>query len=180
MDKHLVRMSKYLSLVLRHKPEAAGVTLDANGWINIDTLLAGCKASGHPVQRHEFDEIVATNEKKRFTVEGNRVRAAQGHSVDIDLGYKAVEPPETLFHGTAVQFLDSIKRDGLKSQKRQHVHLSSNIETATNVGERRGKAAIITVKAKEAYAAGVLFYQADNGVWLADAVPSKFLQIAVS
>lgn len=179
MDKKLVRISKFLSLVLRHKPEAAKIELDTNGWVDITVLLNACRDVGTPITRDQFDEIVATNEKKRFTVKGNSVRAAQGHSVNVNLGYKAVEPPEILYHGTAMQFVDAIKREGLKPQKRQHVHLSSNTETASSVGKRRGEAVILIVKAKEAHIAGISFYTADNGVWLADAIPSKFLKTEV-
>lgn len=175
MDKNLVRMSKFLSLVLRHKPEVAGLALDENGWIGIDELLAGCKTAGHMISRSAFDEIVVTNEKKRFTVEGDRVRAAQGHSVDIDLGYQPVKPPDVLYHGTATQFLDSIRKTGLQPQARQHVHLPSSLITAVDVGKRRGEAAIVAVKAKQAYEAGVLFYQADNGVWLSEEIAPQFL-----
>lgn len=175
MDKNLVRMSKFLSLVLRHKPEAAGVTLDENGWINIDELLKGCKANGCSIPRSVFDEIVLTNEKKRFTVLGKRVRAAQGHSVDVDLKYMPVEPPEFLWHGTAQPALSGIKKEGLKSQSRQHVHLSADLSTAEKVGSRRGKPVILLIKAREAHAKGVKFYLADNGVWLADAVPYEFV-----
>jgi putative RNA 2'-phosphotransferase len=179
MTKDLIRMSKFLSLVLRHKPEAAGVTLDDNGWVNISTLLAGCRANGHAISHEEFDQIVRENEKKRFTVEGQRVRAAQGHSLDVDLQYKPVEPPELLYHGTVFTALDGIKQSGLKSQRRQHVHLSADTQTAETVGSRRGKPVIVVVSAQEAHKAGIKFYQADNGVWLADAVPYKFLKFAV-
>jgi putative RNA 2'-phosphotransferase len=179
MEKDLVRMSKFLSLVLRHKPETVGITLDDAGWVDIDKLLACLAQHGKFCPRHMFDEIVAKNEKKRFTVEGNRVRAAQGHSVDVDLGYKPVEPPELLYHGTIFTALDGIKQFGLKSQSRQHVHLSADTQTAETVGSRRGKPVIVVVRAQEAHKAGVKFYLADNNVWLADAVPYKFLNFAV-
>jgi len=180
MDKTLIRTSKFLSLVLRHKPEAAGVILDANGWVKIDDLLKGCKAHGHSVSRAEFDQIVRENEKQRFTVEGSRVRAAQGHSLNVDLQYDAVVPPARLYHGTVQTALDGIKKSGLKSQSRQHVHLSADIETAKQVGSRRGTPVILTVMAKEAHESGrVKFYQADNGVWLANAVPYEFIGIQV-
>jgi len=181
MDKDLTRCSKYLSKVLRHDPASAGITLDEAGWVEIDTLLAGAhEHGGLYISREMFDQIVAENDKKRFVVEGNKVRAAQGHSVQVDLGYEAVVPPDVLYHGTATRFLNSIKKEGLNPQTRQHVHLSADTETATKVGSRHGKVAIITVKAKEAHASGVKFYQADNGVWLSDGIPYTFLQIEVS
>src|SRR5271166_203167 len=119
MDKALTRSSKFLSKVLRHDPASAGVTLDEAGWVEIDTLLAGAhEHGGLYISREMFDQIVAENDKKRFVVEGNKVRAAQGHSVQVDLGYEAVVPPDVLYHGTATRFLNSIKKDGLKPQTR--------------------------------------------------------------
>lgn len=179
MDKNLIRMSKFLSLVLRHKPETIGITLGDGGWVEIDKLLAACKAHGRSIPRHVFDEIVATNEKKRFTVEGNKVRAAQGHSVDVDLGYEAKEPPELLYHGTVQPALAGIKQKGLIPGARQQVHLSKDTETATTVAQRRGTPVIITIRAKEAHDKGIKFYLADNGVWLADAIPYEYLSFAV-
>jgi putative RNA 2'-phosphotransferase len=180
LEKDLVRASKFISKVLRHDPSAAGVTLDRKGWVDIDALLAGVhEKGGMYVSREMFDKIVAENDKKRFVVEGNKVRAAQGHSVQVDLGYEAVEPPDSLFHGTATRFLNSIKQSGLQPGKRQHVHLSADIETATKVGQRHGKLAIITIDAKGAHKAGVKFYQADNGVWLSDPIPYGYCHICV-
>jgi putative RNA 2'-phosphotransferase len=180
MDKDLVRASKFISKVLRHDPKAAGVELDAQGWVEIDTLLAGIhEHGGMYVSREMFDKIVAENDKKRFVVEGNKVRAAQGHSVQVDLGYEAVVPPDVLYHGTATRFLNSIKQSGLQPGKRQHVHLSGDIETAAKVGQRHGKLAIITIDAKGAHGAGVKFYQAENGVWLSDPIPYGYCHICV-
>lgn len=174
-EKQLTRNSKFLSLVLRHKPEAAGVTLDGEGWIDIATLLKGCASHGHPLTREELDYIVENNDKKRFTIEGSRIRAAQGHSLEsVKIDYVAIEPPALLYHGTATRFLDPIMKDGLKKMSRTHVHLSETVETARNVGTRHGSVVIIPIKAKEMHHTGYLFFKSDNGVWLTDRVPARF------
>ncbi len=141
MNKKQVTTSKFLSQVLRHRPEAIGVTLDAEGWIAIDRLLAACSRHGKAVSREELDEVVRANDKRRFafSADGLRIRANQGHSIAVDLGLVPVEPPELLFHGTVARFLPSIRREGLVRGKRHHVHLSPDAETARRVGGRRGR-----------------------------------------
>lgn len=178
MNKDEVRTSKFLSLVLRHKPEEAGLTLDESGWCSVDDLLKGCASRGHRISRPELDQIVAENDKKRFQLsdDGRRIRANQGHSIQIDLGYEPQVPPETLYHGTATRFLDSIKKMGLIKGSRQHVHLSVLVETALKVGERHGKPVVISVNAGQMHRSGAPFYLTPNGVWLVDAVQPEYLR----
>jgi putative RNA 2'-phosphotransferase len=177
MDKDQVRTSRFLSLVLRHKPESAGLTLDEFGWCSVDDLLRGCALRGHEISREELDTIVAENGKKRFQLsdDGRRIRASQGHSIEIDLQYTPIRPPRTLYHGTATRFLDSIKKLGLIKGSRQYVHLSADLDTAFKVGERHGKPVVIPVKSGEMHLAGMAFYLTPNGVWLVEVVPPLYL-----
>lgn len=182
MTKDLTNQSKFLSYVLRHAPDAIGLSLDAQGWTSIEELLAKSAAAGKGITRELLDEIVATNDKKRFTLsdDGLRIRAAQGHSVEVALGVEAISPPETLFHGTATRFLASIREQGLKPGSRKQVHLSPDETTAIAVGQRHGKPVVLRVAAGEMHAQGYAFFRADNGVWLTDHVPPQFLtEIAV-
>ncbi len=174
MDKRLIKASKFLSLVLRHQPEAIGLSLDHAGWASIDQLVA--KSDG----RLSIDvilEAVAQNDKKRFAIsdDGRFIRANQGHSVNVDLGFEPVEPPTVLFHGTADRFLESILEQGLTAQSRQHVHLSPGRKTAVSVGQRHGRPVVLTVASGDMQAAGYAFYLSRNGVWLTDAVPPEYL-----
>ncbi|GGX27828.1 RNA 2'-phosphotransferase [Undibacterium squillarum] len=179
MRKDLVRSSKFLSLVLRHKPEAAGIQLDAQGWCDIDDLLQGVAQHRAPLSKETLMEIVATNEKKRFAISdcGQRIRASQGHSIEVSLDLQAVTPPATLYHGTASRFLDSILQNGLQKQSRQHVHLSASLDTAISVGSRHGKPVVLMINCQAMLAAGHLFYCSENGVWLTDSVPAAYLTL---
>ena len=172
------RISKFLSLVLRHEPGKIGLTLDAAGWADVDDLLAKLHSHGRSLSRTDLEEVVATNEKKRyaFSEDGRRIRASQGHSIDVQLGYTQKAPPDRLFHGTATRFVDSIKASGLIKGERHHVHLSADAETARKVGQRHGKPVILIVLSVEMQKAGHVFYQSDNGVWLVEHVPSGFLE----
>ncbi len=178
MTKRLQKTSRLLSQVLRHAPEKIGIMLDPNGWTPVDHLLDRLDQSGHPLSRADLNEIVSTSDKKRFTLsqDRTRIRAAQGHSVRIELDVPAVTPPEVLFHGTAVQNLGSILKEGLKPGRRQQVHLSADRETALKVGQRHGKPVILLVDAVNLHAEGRPFYRADNGVWLTDHVPANYLK----
>ena len=169
--------SKRLSYVLRHAPEEVGLTLGDGGWVSIDNLLSGFREKGWTMSRHELDQIVETNDKKRFTVsaDGLCIRAAQGHSVKIKSDLKAVTPPPVLYHGTAKRNLDTIMSEGLRPMSRQHVHLSLDVGTAEKVGQRHGKPIVLYVASGEMAAAGFDFYCADNGVWLTEKVPAEFL-----
>ena len=172
-----VRLSKFLSFVLRHQPDSIGLALDANGWANIDELIAKGNAAGTQFNREDLLHVVETSDKKRFSVsiDGVRIRAAQGHSVSVELGLLPQAPPPVLYHGTATRFVQSILAEGLKPQDRQHVHLSLDEATAHRVGSRHGKPVIFRVDALRMHADGFKFYVADNGVWLTDRVPPEFL-----
>ncbi len=175
----LIETSKFLSFVLRHKPEAIGLTLDAEGWANIDLLMACVVKSGHTLTRLTLQKIVETSDKKRFTIseDGLHIRAAQGHSTqDVTIMYVEKTPPEFLYHGTATRFLMSIREQGLLPGSRHYVHLSENKETATMVGRRYGKPITLKIKSLLMHRQGFKFYQADNGVWLTKSVPTVFLQ----
>ncbi len=171
MDKHLVNKSKFLSSVLRHNPGSIGITLDKNGWANVADLEAH-------ISLPDMETIVSDNNKKRFEFDASkaRIRAVQGHSVDVDLEYEPARPPAELYHGTTEDVLPLIKKGGLQKMNRLHVHLSADIPTAKIVAERRRKkTAILTVDTMQMYALNFKFYQAKNGVWLTDNVPAKFI-----
>ena len=171
------QVSKFLSLVLRHKPETIGIVLDREGWVPVDTLLAACRAHGRDISRARLDDIVATNPKRRFafSADGARIRANQGHSVEVDLRLEEKDPPEVLYHGTVQRFLPSIDAEGLKKGRRHHVHLSADVATARKVGARRGKPVVLKVDAGRMYQDGYKFFVSANGVWLTDSVPPGYL-----
>jgi len=173
-------ISKYLSLVLRHDPAAAGVTLDAEGWVGVDDLLAGAARHGFSFTQAELKEVVQTNEKQRFTLshDSQRIRASQGHSVSVDLGLTPETPPEILYHGTVDRFLSSIMDQGLDKRSRQYVHLSPDIETATRVGGRRGQPVILKIAAASMHSDGFRFFCSANGVWLTERVPPQYISRA--
>ncbi|MEU3902242.1 RNA 2'-phosphotransferase [Streptomyces goshikiensis] len=177
-DRRTVKVSKYVSKHLRHQPDRIGLVLDAQGWVEIDDLLRAAAAHGFHVSRAELDHVVATNDKKRFAVEGTRIRASQGHTVAVDLGLPESEPPAYLYHGTVTSALDAIRAEGLRPMARHHVHLSPDRETATRVGARRGRPVVLSVDAGAMRAAGHVFRISANGVWLADAVPPEFLRFS--
>jgi len=176
-EKENIKLSKFLSLVLRHQPEIIGISLDGQGWVGVSELLKKSAAYGKPFSLESLEYIVETNSKKRFAFSGDKrkIRASQGHSIDIDLGYQPQMPPEILYHGTATQFVESILKSGLDKRKRTHVHLSADRETARKVGQRHGKPVIFEVAAQEMLGAGHAFYLSENGVWLTDVVPAEFL-----
>ncbi|MEY9931880.1 putative RNA 2'-phosphotransferase [Catenulispora sp. GP43] len=177
-EKDIVRLSKRMSNWLRHHPEAINLTMDGAGWVSIDQLLANAAARGQRFSRAQLDEVVAQNNKQRFELDdtGTLIRARQGHSVPVELGYAAAEPPEVLFHGTAQSTLALIWRDGLLPMKRHAVHLSQDLETAVKVGSRHGKPAVLAVAAARMQAEGYPFFVTGNGVWLTDAVPAEYLR----
>jgi putative RNA 2'-phosphotransferase len=179
MDFDRVQLSKFISFVLRHKPESIGLTLDLEGWAAIEELITKSNAAGTRFQREDLLHVVETSEKKRFTLSGDRkrIRAAQGHSVNVELGLSPQEPPIILYHGTATRFTKSILSEGLSPQTRQQVHLSLDEVTAHHVGKRHGKPTILKVDALRMYAKGFKFFLADNDVWLTDHVPPEFLTL---
>lgn len=177
-DKELTHISKFLSLVLRHQPETIGIQLDQNGWTDVAELIEKASHHGMKFDRETLNLIVETNPKKRFAFNNTleRIRASQGHSVEIELGYTNQKPPEILFHGTGEKSVQSILNAGLEKRNRQHVHLSSNLETAIKVGQRHGKPFVFKVLAEQMYKDNFQFFLSDNGVWLTDHVPAKYLK----
>ncbi|PPS84207.1 RNA 2'-phosphotransferase [Streptomyces sp. MH60] len=171
-----VKVSKYLSKHLRHQPERIGLTLDEGGWVEIDTLIAAAAAHGFRFTREELDHVVATNDKRRFAVEGTRIRASQGHSIDVDLQLPSATPPPHLYHGTVARHLEAIRAEGLRPMNRHAVHLSPDRETATRVGARRGRPVVLPVDAAAMHRAGHVFHVSANGVWLTQHVPSRYLR----
>jgi putative RNA 2'-phosphotransferase len=172
-------VDRLLSLVLRHKPEEIGITLDANGWVLVSDLLKALKSHNMETTFAELEEIVKTNNKQRFAFNDNKtkIRANQGHSLQVDLQLKEQQPPDILYHGTAFQFLKSIKQNGLLKMNRHHVHLSTDIDTATKVGDRHGDAKILTIDSYQMYKDGFKFYKTSNNVWLTDSIPTKYITI---
>jgi len=177
-EKETKRISKFLSLILRHEPERVGLMLDEAGWTDVDDLLQAVNRHGVPLAPDQLKHIVATSDKKRFAFsdDGLRIRANQGHSIDVDLQYDPQIPPELLYHGTATRFLDSIRAEGLKRMERHHVHLSAETKVTVQVGSRHGKPALLLIRAGDMSRAGHVFYRSANGVWLVDHVPTGFIE----
>jgi putative RNA 2'-phosphotransferase len=178
----MVRVSKYLSLHLRHQPEKLGLTLQPGGWVVVAELLAACQREGFAITRDELNEVVATNDKKRFSFDptGLKIRANQGHSVEVDLQLQPQVPPAVLYHGTPERSSAEILAQGLKKMSRHHVHLSATVAEAIKVGARRGKPVVLVVDAAGLHAAGGVFYRSENGVWLIDEVPPERLRLLTS
>ncbi|WP_460200209.1 RNA 2'-phosphotransferase [Scytonema sp. NUACC21] len=177
-SSRLVKISKYLSKHLRHQPDRIGIQLAPGGWVCVNELLEACAKNQFPISRDELNEVVANNDKQRFSFDatGTLIRANQGHSVEVDLHFLPVVPPDVLYHGTGHKSVESILQTGLCKMSRHHVHLSRDIATAKTVGARHGKAVVFAVDAAAMHQAGYLFYCSDNGVWLVDAVPSQYLR----
>lgn len=177
-DRRLVKISKFMSKYLRHEPEGLGLTLAPGGWVNVDDLLKACEARNFPVSLAELKEVVARNDKQRFSFDptGTLIRANQGHSTEVDLQLAPATPPDVLYHGTGQKSVPAIMKDGLKKMARHHVHLSREVETARKVGARHGVPVIFEVDTRAMRAAGFEFYCSDNGVWLVDHVPMEFLK----
>lgn len=176
--KQHTKLSKFLSLVLRHKPEEIGVKLDDNGWINVSELINKMNDYGKFIDLETLKVIVDTNNKKRFAFNENKskIRANQGHSIEVNLEYSSKIPPAILYHGTGAKYVDSIYKSGLQKKNRHHVHLSKDLETAINVGQRHGKPVVFEINTQKMLAEGFQFFESDNGVWLIDEVPVKYLQ----
>ncbi|MDQ1037425.1 putative RNA 2'-phosphotransferase [Streptomyces sp. V3I8] len=175
-ERRTVKVSKYLSKHLRHQPERIGLTLDEGGWVEIGTLTAAAAAHGFRFTRAELEHVVAHNDKRRFAIEGTRIRASQGHSVEVDLGLPPATPPAYLHHGTVARSLDAIRAEGLLPMDRHDVHLSADRETATRVGARRGRPVVLAVDAGAMDRDGHVFRVSANGVWLTAAVPPRYLR----
>jgi len=177
MSKHHAETSKFLSLVLRHQPEAIGITLDVEGWANIPELIAAAANNGKLLDHNLIQAVVTTSDKKRFAIseDGLRIRAVQGHSTEtVDINYAEKVPPEFLYHGTATRFIESIRNQGLLPGSRQYVHLSQDEQTALAVGQRHGKPIVLRIEALRMHEQGVKFFQAENSVWLVELVPAAF------
>jgi putative RNA 2'-phosphotransferase len=178
-EKENTRISKFLSWVLRHKPHEIGLTLDENGWAGVNDLIEKSKDANVHLTIDILKHIVDTNSKKRFSFNEpkDKIRANQGHSIEVDLALTRQEPPEFLFHGTAERFAGSILENGIVKQERHHVHLSSDVKTAINVGQRHGKPVVFEIASGQMHKNGFEFFISDNGVWLTANVPSKYLTL---
>jgi putative RNA 2'-phosphotransferase len=173
------KLSKFLSLVLRHNPGLIGIQLNEQGWTDVETLLRKMNEFGKNIDIGTLNKVVEIDNKKRYAYNSDKtkIRASQGHSVKIDLGYSPETPPEFLYHGTASKFVDSILKSGIQKRGRHHVHLSPDIATAVNVGKRHGNPVVFEIKANEMFVQGFVFFISENGVWLTCEVPAIFLQI---
>ncbi|MDE7212381.1 MAG: RNA 2'-phosphotransferase [Lachnospiraceae bacterium] len=173
------KLSIFLSLVLRHNPDAAGISLDEHGWADVEELLEGICKTGRKIDKEMLAEIVATDQKQRysFNPEKTLIRANQGHSIPVDVELKEEKPPEILYHGTATRFLESIMKEGLKPMSRLYVHLSKDIETAKAVGQRHGKPVVLKVHSGKMHQDGRKFYLSANGVWLTGKVDAGYFEV---
>ena len=178
-EKAIVALSKFLSLVLRHKPQEIGIQLDEQGWVSVQDLLDEMKNHGRKMDIETLKHVVETNSKKRFAFseDGTKIRASQGHSLDVDLGYEPTEPPEILYHGTAKKSVESILSTGIEKRSRHLVHLSADIETAIKVGQRHGKPAVLIIKSREMHKGRHNFYLSANNVWLTEFIPPEFISL---
>jgi len=176
-EKERTRISRFLSLVLRHKPAEIGLQLDAQGWADVAELIEKGAIAGKIFTPQDLEEIVATNDKQRFAYNENRtrIRASQGHSIEVELQLEPAAPPEQLYHGTVEKFLQAIQSQGLRKVNRHHVHMSGDRATAEKVGERRGEAIILIISSGDMSRDGFVFYRSENGVWLTDHVPVKYI-----
>jgi putative RNA 2'-phosphotransferase len=178
MDRNLVRLSKFVSLVLRHQPEIAGLTLGQGGWVEIEDLVAGAGKAGVNLDPEALNDIVEREERKRFTIsdDGRRIRANYGHSLPVDLGLEPTEPPERLFHGTARHLVDAIAADGIARKGRHYVHLSGDEVTALEVGRRHGEPVVLRIRARAMHEDGFEFRLSESGIWLTRSVPPHYIE----
>lgn len=176
---NLDRLSVFISLVLRHKPDAAHITLDEHGWADVEELLKGINETGRKINMEVLENIVSTDRKQRYSFNQDKtlIRANQGHSVPVDVELKEQQPPEFLYHGTAVRFLDSIVNEGLKPMSRLYVHLSKDVETALKVGKRHGKPVVLKICSGEMSKNGYKFFLSENGVWLTKKVDVNYFEV---
>ena len=173
----LTQLSKFLSFVLRHQPESIGLDMDAQGWVGVEELIL--KSTKHRLTPALIRVLVETSDKQRFALsaDGSRIRANQGHSIELHLDLAPQVPPAQLFHCTAQRFLAAIQAEGILKRDRHHVHLSSDVAVAESVGQRHGKPVILVVAAERMAAEGFLFYLSANGVWLTDSVPPAYFSV---
>lgn len=180
-ERRLERLSKFISMILRHKPQVIGITLDEHGWANVDELIKGINETGEEIEfsKDTLETIVKTDKKQRYSFSQDKtlIRANQGHSVPVDVELEKKEPPKVLYHGTGSKFVKSIQEQGLLPMERLYVHLSTDVETVTNVGKRHGTPVIFQVNAEQMQKDGYDFFQSVNGVWLTKEVPAKYLEL---
>lgn len=180
-ERRLERISKFISMILRHKPEAIGITLDEHGWANVDELIKGINETGEEVKfsKDTLETIVKTDKKQRYSFSQDRtlIRANQGHSIPVDVELEKKEPPKVLYHGTGIKSVKVIQEQGLLPMERLYVHLSTDVETATNVGKRHDTLVIFQVNAEQMQKDGYDFFQSVNGVWLTKEIPAKYLEL---
>lgn len=176
-DKEMTKVGKYVSMLLRHHPEEAGVVLDEHGWTDVGDLVEKV-APRYPLTEELLHQLAFGKDKQRyeFSEDGKMVRAVHGHSVQVDLGYESKEPPQFLYHGTAEKSREMIEKSGLQRMERQYVHLSEFVKQAVEVGRRHGKLVLYRIKAREMYEKGVIFFKSTSGVWLTESVPVEFLE----
>ena len=174
---NIEKLSKFISLILRHKPEEIGISLDDFGWAEVEDLINGINTSGRNIDMNILEEIVRTDNKQRysFNEDKTKIRANQGHSIPVKVELKELAPPSTLYHGTATKSIEGIKQLGIKSMSRLYVHLSKDFETAKQVGERHGECVVLVINAKRMYENGIKFYLSENGVWLTEYVDPKYI-----
>lgn len=175
----LEKLSVFISLILRHKPETIGIQLDEHGWANVNELISGISSTGRKINMEILEEIVRTDNKQRYSFNEDKtlIRANQGHSIPVDVELKEQQPPQILYHGTASRFLDSIMQDGLKPMSRLYIHLSSDMETAMKVGKRHGEPVVLKINSEEMCNDGIKFYLSENGVWLVKSVDKKYIML---
>jgi len=176
-------ISKYLSLILRHKPSTIDITLDRHGWADINELLDGMnRVRGTSVTFEDIQEVVLNNDKQRFAFNDDctKIRANQGHSIQVDVELKEMRPPNILYHGTSSSVMTQIMNDGIKSQSRLYVHMSTDTKTASNVGGRHGVPVVLTIDAEKMHEDGFKFYLSENNVWLTDFVPADYIKMSKS
>lgn len=179
-ERRLKRLSKFISMILRHRPEVIGITLDEHGWADVEKLIKGINETGEEVEfsKATLEEIVKTDEKQRYSFSQDKalIRANQGHSVPVDVELERKEPPKVLYHGTGSKSVEAIKKQGILSMERLYVHLSTDVETATKVGKRHGTPVIFQVNSEQMQKDGYDFFQSVNGVWLTKEVPAQYLE----
>lgn len=180
-----INLGRFISLILRHKPETIGIKLDSEGWADTDELINGINASGRHIDMEILERIVRENNKKRysFSPDKKRIRANQGHSIPVDVGMTEKQPPDVLYHGTSESFLESIKAEGIKHMSRLYVHLSADTDTAYTVGKRHaknGRVAILVIDTKRMYEDGYKFMISENGVWQSSDIPWEYVSGVIS
>lgn len=177
MESQTNKVSKYLSFILRHKPDYIGLQLDEFGWANIDELIFKSEKAGTKINLETIEMVVAKSDKQRFSIskDGKSIRANQGHSLAVKLGFQSLQPPDSLFHGTTVKNLERINSEGIRRMQRHHVHLTESSETAINVGKRYGKPVLLTIDSKSMFKDGFEFFKSENNVWLVDSVPVHYI-----